>query len=32
MGAVRPPSFFGKIGERMTEASSEGGVLVVFAL
>ena len=27
-----PPSFFGKIGERMTEASSEGGVLVVFAL
>jgi PQQ-dependent dehydrogenase (methanol/ethanol family) len=27
-----PPSFFGKIGQRVTEASPEGGVLVVFSL
>ncbi|HZP88472.1 MAG TPA: PQQ-dependent dehydrogenase, methanol/ethanol family [Burkholderiales bacterium] len=27
-----PPSFFGKIGQRVTDASPEGGVLVVFAL
>jgi len=27
-----PPSFFGKIGQRVIDASPEGGVLVVFAL
>lgn len=27
-----PPSFFGKIGQRMIEASPEGGILMVFAL
>jgi PQQ-dependent dehydrogenase (methanol/ethanol family) len=27
-----PPSFFGKIGQRMTEQSPEGGILMVFAL
>lgn len=27
-----PPSFFGKLGQKMIEASPEGGVLVVFAL
>jgi PQQ-dependent dehydrogenase (methanol/ethanol family) len=27
-----PPSFFGKIGQRVTDASPEGGVLVVFEL
>ena len=27
-----PPSFFGKIGQRVTDASPEGGVLVVFSL
>ena len=27
-----PPSFFGKIGQRVVDASPEGGVLVVFAL
>ena len=27
-----PPSFFGKIGQKMTEASPEGGILMVFAL
>ena len=26
-----PPSFFGKIGQRMMEASPEGGILMVFA-
>ena len=27
-----PPSFFGKIGQRVTDASPEGGMLVVFEL
>jgi len=27
-----PPSFFGKIGQRMIEQSPEGGILMVFAL
>ena len=27
-----PPSFFGKIGQKMMEASPEGGILMVFAL
>ena len=27
-----PPSFFGAIGQRVIDASPEGGVLVVFAL
>ncbi len=27
-----PPSFFGKIGQRVVDASPEGGILVVFAL
>ena len=27
-----PPSFFGKIGQRVTDASPEGGILVVFSL
>jgi len=27
-----PPSFFGKIGQRVIDASPEGGILVVFAL
>jgi len=27
-----PPSFFGKIGQRVMDASPEGGILVVFAL
>jgi alcohol dehydrogenase (cytochrome c) len=27
-----PPSFFGKVGQKMSEQSSEGGVLVVFSL
>ena len=27
-----PPSFFGKIGQRVVEASPEGGMLVVFEL
>jgi alcohol dehydrogenase (cytochrome c) len=27
-----PPSFFGKIGQRMTEQSAEGGILMVFSL
>jgi PQQ-dependent dehydrogenase (methanol/ethanol family) len=27
-----PPSFFGKIGQRVIDASPEGGVLIVFAL
>ena len=27
-----PPSFFGKIGQRVTDASPEGGILVVFEL
>ncbi len=27
-----PPSFFGKIGQRVIEASAEGGILVVFEL
>ena len=31
-GAKGPPSFFGKIGQRVTDASPEGGVLVVFSL
>jgi alcohol dehydrogenase (cytochrome c) len=27
-----PPSFFGKIGQRVIDASPEGGVLIVFQL
>ena len=27
-----PPSFFGKIGQKATEQSPEGGILMVFAL